>query len=102
MTRSRTKLLEQQVNSILIEYDIYNNENFILPKSLHLCMIRVVDNTSTMEGEEQPSRRENIEDGVHVDFKKKKEERDGGEAIGGSKDKSLLVPAPSPFGRIGA
>ena len=53
MTRSRTKLLEQQVNSLLVEYDVYNCENFILPKSMHLCMIRVVDNTNTSGGEHQ-------------------------------------------------
>ena len=35
MTRSRTKLLEQQVNSLLIEYDVCDYESFILPKSMH-------------------------------------------------------------------
>jgi hypothetical protein len=53
MTRARAKLLEQQVNSLLIEYDVCDYENFILPKSMHLCMIRFVDNTSIMGGEEQ-------------------------------------------------
>ena len=46
MTRARAKLLEQHVNSLLIEYDVCDYENFILPKSMHLCMIRVVDNTN--------------------------------------------------------
>ena len=46
MTRARTKLLEQQVNSLLIESDVCVDEKFILPKSMHLCMIRFVDNTS--------------------------------------------------------
>ena len=46
MTRARAKLLEQQVNSLLIESDVCVDENFILPKSMHLCMIRFVDNTS--------------------------------------------------------
>ena len=46
ITRARAKLLEQQVNSLLVENDICVNENFILPKSMHLCMIRFVDNTS--------------------------------------------------------
>ena len=45
MTRSRTKLLEQQVNSLLLDYDVFIDENFILPKSMHLCMIRFIDNT---------------------------------------------------------
>ena len=46
ITRARAKLLEQQVNSLLIESDVCVDENFILPKSMHLCMIRFVDNTS--------------------------------------------------------
>src|SRR3954471_1298311 len=52
MTRARAKLLGQQVNSLLIESDILIDENFILPKSMHLCMIRFVDNTSVARGEE--------------------------------------------------
>uniref|UniRef100_A0ACD5U7U5 Uncharacterized protein n=1 Tax=Avena sativa TaxID=4498 RepID=A0ACD5U7U5_AVESA len=51
MTRARAKLLGQQVNSLLIESDILIDENFILPKSMHLCMIRFVDNTSVARGE---------------------------------------------------
>jgi hypothetical protein len=35
-------LLEQQVNSLLIESDIYYNENFILPESLFICIIRFI------------------------------------------------------------
>jgi hypothetical protein len=46
ITRAHAKLLEQQVNSLLVEPDLLFNENFILPKSMHLCMIRFVDNTS--------------------------------------------------------
>jgi hypothetical protein len=34
ITRARAKLLEQQVNSLLTEYNLFTNENFILPKSL--------------------------------------------------------------------
>ena len=40
MTRSRTKLIEQQVNSFLVDCDNLIHENFILPKSMHLCMIQ--------------------------------------------------------------
>ena len=40
MTRARAKLLEQQVNLILAQPDVCYDESFILPKSLHLCMIR--------------------------------------------------------------
>ena len=32
------------MNSLLIEYDVFNDDNFILPKSMHLRMIRFVDN----------------------------------------------------------
>jgi hypothetical protein len=46
ITRARAKLLEQQVNSLLIEYNLFTNENFILPKSLHVCMIRFVAEAS--------------------------------------------------------
>jgi hypothetical protein len=42
ITQARAKLLQQQVNSLLIESDIYCNENFILPKSLFICMIRFI------------------------------------------------------------
>jgi hypothetical protein len=42
ITRARANLLQQQVNSLLAESDIYCNENFILPKSLFICMIRFI------------------------------------------------------------
>jgi hypothetical protein len=42
ITRARAKLSQQQVNSLLAESDIYFNENFILPKSLFICMIRFI------------------------------------------------------------
>ena len=35
-----------KVNSLLVEYDVCVNENFILPKSMHLCMISFIDNTN--------------------------------------------------------
>ena len=34
------------MNSLLIKSDVCVDEKFILPKSMHLCMIRFVDNTS--------------------------------------------------------
>ena len=61
MTRSRAKLLEQHVNSLLIEYDVCDYENFILPKSMHLCMIRLVDNTRIIGGEEQQGMENKVE-----------------------------------------
>jgi hypothetical protein len=36
ITIARAKLLEQQVNSLLTEYSLFINENFILSKSLHV------------------------------------------------------------------
>ena len=51
ITRAHAKLLEQQVNSLLTETDICFNENFILPKSLHLCMISFEDKKSMAPGE---------------------------------------------------
>ena len=42
MTRARAKLLNQQVNSILCEFSNLIDENFILPKSMYLCMIRFI------------------------------------------------------------
>jgi hypothetical protein len=50
MTRARAKLLEQQVNSLLAEPDIFINENFILPKLMYLCMIRFTEETSFPRG----------------------------------------------------
>jgi hypothetical protein len=50
ITIARAKLLEEHVNSLLIEHDVLFNESFILPKSMNLCMIRFVDNTSIARG----------------------------------------------------
>ena len=66
MTRSRTKLLEQQVNSLLVEYDIFNDENFILSKSMHLCMIRFVHNTNANGGKHQDMEENSLEHGENM------------------------------------
>jgi hypothetical protein len=50
ITRPCAKLLEQQVNSLLTEYNLFTNENLILPKSLHVCMIRFVAEASMTHG----------------------------------------------------
>ena len=50
MTRARAKLLNQQVNSLLVEPGIIIDENFILPKSMHLCMIRFEREASMARG----------------------------------------------------
>jgi hypothetical protein len=52
ITRARAKLLKEQVNSLL--NGILIGENFILPKSFYLCMIRYEDGASiARRGEEQ-------------------------------------------------
>jgi hypothetical protein len=58
ITRARARLLEQQVNSLLIEPDVLFNESFIQPKSMHLCMIRFVENTSIARGGDASQRDE--------------------------------------------
>jgi hypothetical protein len=60
ITGARAKLLEQQVNSLLTEYNLFTNENFILPKSFHVCMIRFVAKASITRGGE----------GLHEDNRK--------------------------------
>ena len=66
MTRSRTKLIEQHVNSLLVDYDNLIDENFILPKSMHLCMIRFIDNTSASGGKHQVKEENNLEHGGNM------------------------------------
>ncbi|KAK1605709.1 hypothetical protein QYE76_029382 [Lolium multiflorum] len=51
ITRARAKLLKQQVNLFL--NDTLIDENFILPKSCYLCIIRYEEETSIARGEEQ-------------------------------------------------
>ena len=52
ITRARAKLIEQQVNSLLIDSDMLCNENFMLPKSLYVCIIRYLDKEEDPEGGE--------------------------------------------------
>jgi hypothetical protein len=46
------------VNSLLVESDIFVNETFILPKSLHLCIIRFEEKTSLARGDEELQQKE--------------------------------------------
>uniref|UniRef100_A0ACD5Z4F2 Uncharacterized protein n=1 Tax=Avena sativa TaxID=4498 RepID=A0ACD5Z4F2_AVESA len=60
ITRACAKLLEQQVNSLLNESGVFIDEKFILPKSMHLCMIRFIEEASLAQGgegmiQEEPS-----------------------------------------------
>jgi hypothetical protein len=53
ITRACAKLLEQQVNSLLVESDIYPNERFTLSKSLYVCMVRFIGNGGVVQGSEE-------------------------------------------------
>jgi hypothetical protein len=53
ITGACAMLLEQQVNSLLTEYNLFIDENFILPKSLHVCMISFVAEAFMTRGGEK-------------------------------------------------
>jgi hypothetical protein len=76
ITRAHAKLLEQQVNSLLTEYNLFTNENFILPKSLHVCMIRFVAEASMTRGGEELH--ENNRKVVPIISESTREERNAG------------------------
>src|SRR3954462_7941586 len=63
ITRARAKLIEQQVNLLLIESDVVLNENYILPKSLYVCMIRYHGQDEEKEGEDEAQEEEAMEQG---------------------------------------
>ena len=46
-------MIEQQVNSLLIESDFVSNETQILPKSLYVCMIRFMGEENDARGSEE-------------------------------------------------
>src|SRR3954463_7543279 len=52
ITRARAKLLEQQVNLLLLESDDRLSENYILPKSLCVCMTRYQGEDKELGGAE--------------------------------------------------
>ena len=75
ITRARAKLLEQQVNLILMESDYFTNENCLLPKSLHVCMIRFIeDEGMARESEELQHKEQDVV--IHEDGAR--EEREAG------------------------
>jgi hypothetical protein len=76
ITRAHAKLLEQQVNSLLTEYNLFTNENFILPKSLHVSIIRFVAEASMTRGGEELH--ENNCKMVPIISESTREERKGG------------------------
>ena len=67
MTRARAKLLKQQVNLFL--NDTLIDENFILPKSYYLCIIRYQEETSIARGgEEQLDMKTDVKMDVKLDM----------------------------------
>ena len=75
ITRARAKLLEQQVNSLLVENAIYFNESFILPKSLYLCVIRYMGEGGVARGSEELQQEEHD---VMINHGCAREEREAG------------------------
>ena len=72
MIRARAKLLEQQVNLFLNEPDVFINENFILPKSLYVCIIRYIGEEAIARSEEV----KHMEQGVLINQESAREERE--------------------------
>jgi len=72
MTRARAKLLEQQVNLFLNEPDVFVNENFILPKSLYVCIVRYIGD----EGIARSVEEKYMEQGVLINQASAREERE--------------------------
>ena len=64
ITRARAKLLEQQVNSLLIESEYFDKENCLLPKSLFVCILRFVGEEGIARGSEELQHLEQEDQGV--------------------------------------
>ncbi|KAK1681674.1 hypothetical protein QYE76_042522 [Lolium multiflorum] len=74
ITRARAKLLKQHVNLFL--NDTLIDENFILPKSYYLCMIKYEEEPSiTRGGEEQLDKKLDMELDVKTSHGRAREER---------------------------
>ena len=99
ITRARAKLLKQQVNLFL--NDTLIDENFILPKSCYLCIIRYQEETSIARGvKEQLDMKMDVKLDVELDMKishgRAREER---EACARGEEEVQAGPAPGPTGR---
>jgi hypothetical protein len=62
------------VNSLLFESDIYYNENFVLPKSLFICMIRFIGE----EGVQRSKEMQHMEHAMVIKKESSREERMAG------------------------
>ena len=63
-TRARAKLIEQQVNLLLIDSDYFINENCLLPKSLFVCILRFVGEEGIARGSEELQHLEQEDQGL--------------------------------------
>ena len=85
-TRARAKLLEQQVNSLLVDNTIYFDESFILPKSLCVCIVRYIGEEGMAQGS-----KEALQQGKEKGL----EEKTLQSSQGGSTASIAVVPLPS-------
>ncbi|KAK1694104.1 hypothetical protein QYE76_010801 [Lolium multiflorum] len=92
MTRARAKLLKQQVNLFL--NDTLINENFILPKSYYLCMIRYEEEPSIARGvEERLDEKMDVKLDMELDMKTSMDARGG---AGGMRERKMLSGGADP------
>ena len=99
ITRARAKLLKQQVNLFL--NDTLIDENFILPKSCYLCIIRYEEETRiAQEGEEHLDVKIDVKPDMELDMKiphgRAREER---EACARGEEEVQAGPQPGQTGR---
>jgi hypothetical protein len=52
ITRSRAKKIQQEVHTLLYEFQFNTNDNFMLPKSCMLILLRYVEENHEDEGHE--------------------------------------------------
>jgi mevalonate pyrophosphate decarboxylase len=52
ITRSRAKTIQQEVHALLYEFQLNSNDNFMLPKSCMLILLRYVEENHQDEGHE--------------------------------------------------
>jgi hypothetical protein len=52
ITRSRAKKIQQEVHALLYEFQFNTNDNFMLPKSCMLILLRYVEENHQDEGHE--------------------------------------------------
>jgi mevalonate pyrophosphate decarboxylase len=52
ITRSRAKTIQQEVHALLYEFQLNSNDNFMLPKSCMLILLRYVEENHQDKGHE--------------------------------------------------